>query len=129
VRQETPVRYPVIWVVVALLVVGCGKHYWSKPGAGFADFSHDSTACARENALYSSADRNYGIVRLELYRACLKGRGWARAQHVEPIAGGWFRGIEDDDVVRLDAPPPQPASTAVRPSDGVVRPPLPRSRS
>jgi hypothetical protein len=48
-----------------------------------------------------------------LYRACLKGRGWARAQHVEPIAGGWFRGIEDDDVVRLDAPPPQPASTAV----------------
>jgi hypothetical protein len=26
-------RYPVICVVAALLVVGCGKHYWSKLGA------------------------------------------------------------------------------------------------
>jgi hypothetical protein len=106
--------YRVIWLVAALVLVGCGKHYWNKPGAGFADFSQDSTACARENALYSSADRNYGIVRVDEYRACLKARGWGRAQHVEPVPEGWFRGIEDDDVVRLDAPPPQPATTQLR---------------
>jgi hypothetical protein len=103
-------------LAVALLVLGCGAHYWSKSGAGFDEFSQDNTACARENALYSSADRNYGVLRLETYRACLKARGWVRAQQVEPIPPGWFRGFEDDDPVRLDAPPRQPAAVQAAPA-------------
>ena len=107
-------------VAALMLLAGCGKHYWNKPGAGFDDFSQDSVACAREHAMYSSADRGYGIVRVDMYRACLKERGWVRAQQVEPIPAGWFRGIEDDDPVRLDAapaqwqPPPAPPARSGR---------------
>jgi len=101
-----------IAVVVSVFLVGCGKHYWNRPGASFADFSQDSQECAQENALYVSGNKAYGMVRPELYQACLKGRGWARAQHPDPPPG-WFRGIESDDVVRLDAPPPQPGPATV----------------
>lgn len=99
-----------VWLVALLLLVGCGKHYWSKPGAGFGEFSKDNTECAQENALHMSEDRKYGIVHLDLYRACLRGRGWSRAQQVDPVPSGWFRGLEDDETVRLDAPPSQPRS-------------------
>src|SRR5206468_2354920 len=34
-------------VVAALLLVGCGKHYWNKPGAGAQDFAKDSSEWAR----------------------------------------------------------------------------------
>ena len=107
----------VMWAAALLvLVTGCGKHYWNKAGATLDDFSQDSRACAREHAMYSSADRTYGIVRVDMYRACLHQRGWVRGQQVEPIPAGWFRGIEDGDPVRLDAapvqwqPPPAPVS-------------------
>jgi hypothetical protein len=97
-----------LWGAAALLfLAGCGKHYWNKPGASFDDFSQDSVACAREHAMYSSSDRTYGIIRVDMYRACLQQRGWVRGQQVEPIPAGWFRGIEDDDPVRLDAAPAQ----------------------
>ena len=97
-----------LWAAVVLLAVtGCGKHFWNKPGASFDDFSQDSVACAREHAMYSSGDRAYGIVRVDMYRGCLQQRGWVRGQQLEPVPAGWFRGIEDDDPVRLDAAPPQ----------------------
>jgi hypothetical protein len=101
-------RRSFITIAVGLLLVGCGKHYWNKPGAGFADFAQDSGGCAQENAIYMSGNKSYGIVREDFYRACLRGRGWVRAQHQEPPPPEWFRGIESDEVVRLDAPPPQP---------------------
>jgi hypothetical protein len=94
-------------LVVSLVLVGCGKHYWNRPGASFAEFSQDSRECAKENAIYTSANKAYGIVPAELYRACMRGRGWARAQHPDPPPG-WFRGIEGDELVKLDAPPPEP---------------------
>ena len=100
-------RAPIAVVVVSLFLAGCGKHYWNKPGASFADFSQDSRECAQENAIYTTGSRSYGIVREDLYRACMRGRGWARAQHQDPPQG-WFRGIEGDDLVKLDAPPPPP---------------------
>ena len=92
----------------AVLLAGCGKFYWNKPGATFADFSQDHRECAREVGISTTASKEYGLVPPKLYQFCMKGRGWARAQQVEPPPAGWFRGIEDDDVVRLDAPPPQP---------------------
>jgi hypothetical protein len=93
---------------VLVLVTGCGKHYWNKPGGSLDDFSHDSGTCAREHAMYANAERTYGIVHLDMYRACLRQQGWIRAQQQEPVPYGWFRGIEDDDPVRLDAVPAQP---------------------
>jgi hypothetical protein len=74
--------------------------------------------------MYTSANKSYGIVRLDSYRACLRGHGWARAQVQDPPPPEWFRGIEDDNVVRLDAPPPQlSAAAAPVPSVSNVRPP------
>jgi len=107
------VRSP-MWVIglgIALLfvVTGCGKHYWSHAGSGPEDFIRDSDACARENFLYASGTKEYGIVLEDRYRACLKSRGWVRAQHLEPTPG-WFRGVEDE-VVRFDAPTPRPSSS------------------
>ena len=90
-------------LVAASLLAGCGKHYWNKPGAGAADFAKDSSECARANAMYMSANQEYGIVLEDAYKGCLRMRGWMRAQHHEPPAD-WFRGIESDDPVRLDGP-------------------------
>ena len=87
-------------VVSAVLSTGCGKHYWNKPGASADDFARDSGECARENALYLSGTTDYGIVLEDRYKACLKSRGWIRAQHQEPPRD-WFRGIEGDEVVKL----------------------------
>lgn len=94
-------------VLLFMLSSGCGKFYWNKAGAGADDFERDSGACARENFLYASGTKEYGIVLEDRYKACLKSRGWVRAQHHEPPPG-WFRGVEGNQVVRFDAPSPQP---------------------
>ena len=78
-------------VAAATLVVavsGCGRHYWSKPGAALDDFNRDSAACAKE------ASPAYGIVIEDGYRRCLTSRGWVRAQQLDPPPPGWYRGIE-----------------------------------
>src|SRR5258705_2270438 len=97
-------------VLVGLLLVGCGKHYWSKPGAGASDFLRESNDCARENAVQVSASKDYGIVIADLYKVCLKSRGWIRGQQFEPPPAGWFRGIEDDGPMRFE-PPRAPSGT------------------
>ncbi len=100
-------KYPIVLSVVFLVVLtSCGRHYWNKPGAVGDDFVRDSDSCARENFLYASGTKEYGIVLEDRYRACLKSRGWVRGQRAEPSAG-WFRGVEDE-VVRFDAPTPIP---------------------
>jgi hypothetical protein len=105
-------RVPASVVGPALLAIlistGCGKHYWGKEGATAEEFARDSGACARENALYMSGPKDYGIVMEDRYRACLRSRGWVRAQHHEPPSG-WFRGIEGDEPVKFDAPVPSTA--------------------
>jgi hypothetical protein len=67
---------------------GCGRHYWSRPGATLDDFNRDSAACAQ------AASPTYGILVEDNYRACLRGKGWSRAQQQEPVPSGWYRGIE-----------------------------------
>jgi len=93
-------------IMLVLVLAGCGKHYWHKPGAGAEDFVRDSDACAHENFLYASGTKEYGIVLEERYRACLVARGWSRAQQAAPPPD-WFRGVEDE-VVRFDTPTPRP---------------------
>jgi hypothetical protein len=44
--------------------------------------------------LRQGSDPQYGIFVNDTYRACLRGRGWTRAQQLEPVPAGWFRGIE-----------------------------------
>ncbi|PYN86272.1 MAG: hypothetical protein DMD87_17630 [Candidatus Rokuibacteriota bacterium] len=96
-------------VGIGLLLVGCGKHYWNKPGAGPSDFNRDSAECARENSVQMTANKEYGIVIADLYKMCLKSRGWNRAQQLEPSPAEWFRGIEEDGPMRF-APPTSGAS-------------------
>ena len=78
-------------VLAALAVLaglgGCGQYYWGKPGASQDDFNRDSAACAKD------ASPQYGVFIDDVYRACLRGRGWTRAQQPAPPAG-WYRGIE-----------------------------------
>jgi hypothetical protein len=78
--------------LVALTIVvglsGCGLHYWGKTGASQDEFNRDSAACAKE------ASPQYGIFVEDIYRRCLRERGWARAQHQAPPPPGWYRGIE-----------------------------------
>jgi hypothetical protein len=61
---------------------------WGKSGAALDDFNRDSAACARD------ASPAYGIVIEDTYRRCLAGRGWVRAQQLDPPPPGWYRGIE-----------------------------------
>jgi hypothetical protein len=103
-------------VVVGLLLVGCGKHYWSKSGAGPSDFLRESSECARENAVQVSASKDYGTVVADLYKVCLKSRGWICGQQFEPPPAGWFRDIEDDGLMRLESPQPAPQPAAPAPA-------------
>jgi hypothetical protein len=75
-------------IALVAAVGGCGRHYWSKSGAALDEFNRDSAACARE------ASPVYGIVIEDTYRRCLTGRGWMRAQQLDPPPPGWYRGIE-----------------------------------
>jgi hypothetical protein len=107
-RMGVPMRRGLIVLTFALLLSGCGKHYWTRQGANVDDFSRDSGECARAVAIETSTDKSYGIIRSDYYKACLKSRGWARAQHPEPVPAGYYRGFEDDEVVKLDTLPRQP---------------------
>ena len=125
-REPSPRSLPYrlgLTVVVGLLLVGCGKHYWSKPGAGPSDFLRESNECARENAVQVSASKDYGIVIADLYKVCLKSRGWIRGQQFEPPPAGWFRGIEDDGPMRFE--PPQPAASQPATPQPAPAPPTP----
>ncbi|OLC32258.1 MAG: hypothetical protein AUH81_16585 [Candidatus Rokubacteria bacterium 13_1_40CM_4_69_5] len=110
-----------ILIVVSLLLAGCGKHYWGKPGAGFPEFSQDNRECAQQHAFLMGGSKDYGIVSPDLYRACLRSRGWTRAQQQDPPPAGWFRGIESDEVVKLDAPPLQPEPAPASREDPYAR--------
>jgi len=108
-------RAPILTVVAGLLLVGCGKHYWSKPGTGPADFTRESNECARENSVMVSSTKDYGVVIADMYKDCLKSRGWVRGQQWEPPPAGWYRGIEDDGPMRFQPPQPAPTPAASQP--------------
>ena len=92
-----------------LVLTGCGKHYWGKAGASLEDFARDSGECARQNALYRDAAKEFGTVLQDQYNECLRRRGWQRGQKLDPPPAGWYRGIEGDETVRLNPPASQPS--------------------
>ena len=84
----TPGRRAFGVLVLLAGLCGCGLQYWNKPGATLDDINRDSSACAKE------ASPQYGILIDDVYRACLRGRGWVRAPQHAPPPAGWYRGIE-----------------------------------
>jgi len=108
--SSRPFRFGVA-LAIGLLLVGCGKHYWNKPGAADSDFNKDSMDCARENSVQMTPNKDYGRVIADLYKMCLRARGWNRAQQLEPVPAGWYRGIEEDGPMKFSPPSstPEPA--------------------
>jgi hypothetical protein len=103
--------------------------YWNKPGAGFDQFVADHRICARESATPMPRSPDYGMVEKNMFRACMRAHGWRREEVMDAAAsaeGGWFRGIEDEEVVRLDMipdqPGPHPATAPTRPTAPAVAP-------
>jgi hypothetical protein len=80
-------------LVVALgtMLTGC-QLYWQKPGANLAAFSVDHRSCVgTAGTVLPGEDRV--LVNLDLYRACLRYRGWKRetgSKFSNPP--GYFRG-------------------------------------
>ena len=89
-------------VTVALmlggLLTGCGPHYWQSRDRGVGEFQTESGQCIQE------AKGKYDTFSEQIYRACMRTRGWERIQTQYPT-NRQFRGPEDDDDFRS---PPDP---------------------
>jgi hypothetical protein len=106
--------------ITVLLLAGCAKYYYGKPPLGSrTDFQNDSVACARDVGVLSG-NGQYARVTREPFQRCMQARGWAREKKLEPVDYGWFRGVEDDEMVDLTVGPPQPdpPATTIRPTVG-----------
>jgi hypothetical protein len=108
-------------LVLMLVLAGCVKHYWSRPGASPDDFVKDSRECTRSTAVPTTPNKDYGIVNPEYYKACMRGHGWVRAQQLEPVQPGWYRGIEREDLVKLDTVPLPSGQSPPAPTPPPVR--------
>jgi len=103
----------VMLLLLALSLSACTqRYYYNKPHADYAAFSVDHAACLREVGIPSATQTNV-LIEPEPYRRCLGARGWTRAKQAEPAPTDWYRGVEDREVMSIDAPPPP------RPNDGV----------
>lgn len=89
-------RLAVFQLVLVMVLAGC-KHYWGKPGGTAAQFEADSQECLKE-ASPTPQMAAYGVRSEQIYRGCLRSRGWIRAEKdaYNPPAG-WYRGVEDWD--------------------------------
>lgn len=80
-----------IWslVIVALLCsTGCGAMYWWRPNATAADFNRESDACIKDATIA------HGVGNEEVYRACMRSKGWGRVQGSDP---NHYRGPEEPE--------------------------------
>jgi hypothetical protein len=71
-----------------------------------AAFTADHQACVKTAG--SSVGTDVVLVNLDMYRACLKARGWQRemgSTYGNPP--GYYRGLEHEGPVRLDEVPKQ----------------------
>jgi hypothetical protein len=90
-----------------ILLAGC-QLYWTKPGGYLAHFAADHRTCATAAGRPIPGDDRV-LVELELYRACLKGKGWKRVTGPqESVPAGYLRGLEEPGPVRPDEVPLQP---------------------
>ena len=101
-------RKPLAITLAALLLAGC-RYYYSKPGATEADFARDHHACIKEVGM-ASQDGTKAYVATGPYRGCMQLRGWVREEKADP-GRDWYRGLEEDGVVAVNAPPPPSRSS------------------
>jgi hypothetical protein len=102
---------------LTILLAGC-QLYWVKPGADMAAFTADHHACVKTAGHPVDEAKTRVLVNLDVYRACLKARGWTREEGSKfANPPGFFRGLEDEGPVALGDVPKQVRSmdsTAVR---------------
>ena len=89
--------WPILAPIALLLSAGCGVHYWQRQGADVQDFQQDSRGCVTEAKV-----PRLGIEPEQMYRVCMRARGWERVQAGVPEKNQ-FRGPED--VADFDSPP------------------------
>ena len=85
-----------VFPILVTALAGC-KHYWGKPGGTAEQFETDSRECLKESSPTPQMVA-YGARSEQIYRGCLRARGWTRAEkdaHNPPP--GWYRGVEDWD--------------------------------
>src|SRR5947209_7810438 len=80
----------IVVALLALVVLGCGKHYWVKLDATAADFVRDSRECAEE--AYTD----------DHYKSCLQARGYERQERMSRPEHGW-RGLSDEGKLPRNA--------------------------
>ena len=93
-------RMVMVVLVLGGLLIGCGRRYWEAPNRGYADFLNDSQECIEE------AKGKYDIYSEEIYRACMRARGWARVRTQYPT----FYHYRGPETQREFANPPSPLS-------------------
>jgi hypothetical protein len=98
-------------LLAAFAISGCAKYYYGHPDKSFTGFELDSRACIREVGIPSD-NGQYALVTRVPFQRCMMGRGWIREKKLEPVEWGWYRGVEDDEVLDLEAGirQPQPAA-------------------
>jgi hypothetical protein len=88
-----------------LVLAGC-QLYWLKPGANMTAFTTDHHACVKTAGTAVGDERVF--VNLDMYKACLRSRGWRRETGSSMgNPPGYFRGLEDEGPVRLTDVPQQ----------------------
>jgi hypothetical protein len=60
-------------LVLLLLLAGCARPVWVKPGATAADFERDKSACT-----FEAARAGDPILAAMFLPDCLRGRGWTQ---------------------------------------------------
>jgi hypothetical protein len=99
-----------VLLVLTVSLSGC-QLYWRKPGTDFAAFTADHGACLKTAG--APPGEKIVLVNLDMYRACLKAKGWQRETgSTVSNPPGYYRGLENPGPVTLDHVPQQiPTST------------------
>ncbi len=110
--DRRPIGRTVLVALALCLSAGCGVHYWQRQGANVQDFERDSNGWVTEAKV-----PRLNFEPEQLYRACMRARGWQRVQVGVPDAHQ-FRGPED--VKEFDKPPSPTAGQATTPSNAAA---------
>jgi hypothetical protein len=101
----------VLWLLAMVALTGC-QLYWTKPGGSLGIFNADHQDCAIAAGRPIQNDDRL-LVDLDLYRACLRSRGWERVSGAKGgTPPGYMRGLEDEGPVRPGDVPQQVRQSA-----------------
>jgi len=106
------IGWPILVALALFLSVGCGVHYWQRQGANVQDFERDRNGCVTEAKV-----PRLNFEPEQLYRACMRARGWQRVQVGVPEPNQ-FRGPEE--VAEFDNPPSPTAGQGAAHNDATT---------